>query len=71
MHPCCAAVDAANNVFFSDIDDVVFRLDSKTGVLTLAAGNGTPGFSGDNGLATNAQLNGPTGVAVDAEGNRR
>jgi PKD repeat protein len=32
------------------------------------AGTGTPGFSGDGGQATSAQLSGPAGVAVDAPG---
>jgi uncharacterized protein (TIGR03437 family) len=44
-------------------------LDAKTGVLTLVAGNGTPGYSGDNGPATSAQLYDPYVVAVDAAGN--
>jgi DNA-binding beta-propeller fold protein YncE len=37
-------------------------------IITLA-GNGTQGYSGDNGPATAAQLSGPKGVAVDPTGN--
>jgi hypothetical protein len=33
------------------------------------AGNGTPGFSGDDGPPAAAQLQGPHGVIVDATGN--
>jgi hypothetical protein len=44
-------------------------LDAATGVLTLVAGNGTPGFSGDNGPATSAQLYSPQGLAVDSASN--
>ena len=38
-------------------------------VISTIVGTGTRGFSGDGGPATNAQLNNPTGVAVDAGGN--
>jgi hypothetical protein len=40
-----------------------------TGIIGTVAGSGTPGSSGDGGLATAAQLNRPTGVAVDSLGN--
>jgi uncharacterized protein (TIGR03437 family) len=66
--PQALAVDRAGNVFFADQNDVL-RLDATTGVLTLVAGNGMAGFSGDNGPATSAQLSSPWGVAVDFAGN--
>jgi uncharacterized protein (TIGR03437 family) len=66
--PQFVAADQTGNVYFVDQNSVL-RLDATTGVLTLAAGNGTPGFSGDNGPATSAQLDGPSGVAVDSAGN--
>jgi len=63
-------VDKAGDVYFSAVNmHSVLRLDATTGVLTVVAGNGTPGFSGDNGPATLAQLDYPYGVAVDAAGN--
>ena len=47
----------------------VRRVDAITGIITTVAGTGTAGFSGDNGLAINAQLSGPSAVAVDRNGN--
>src|SRR5690606_21777473 len=38
-------------------------------LITTAAGNGVWGFSGDGGPATSARLGGPTGIAVDTQGN--
>jgi sugar lactone lactonase YvrE len=55
--PYSVAVDRAGNVYFGEVQDAVLRLDATTGVLTLAAGNGSRGYSGDNGPATSAQLN--------------
>jgi uncharacterized protein (TIGR03437 family) len=66
--PQSIAADHAGNVFFVDRNSVL-RLDATSGILTLVAGNGTPGFSGDNGPATSAQLANPQGLAVDSAGN--
>lgn len=63
------AVDGAENIFVADHDNNRVRKISTSGVITTVAGNGTPGFSGDGGLATSAQLSGPRGVAVDGAGN--
>ena len=39
-----------------------------TGDIITVAGNGNAGYSGDNGPATAAELDGPNGVAVDSAG---
>ncbi len=63
------ATDGAGNVYLSlTAYSVVLRLDTG-GQLSLVAGNGIAGFSGDGGPSTLAQLSGPTGVAVDHAGN--
>jgi hypothetical protein len=59
--PQYIAADRAGNVFFA-VQNSVLRLDAASGILTLVAGNGTPGFSGDNGPAISAQLAYPAGV---------
>ena len=67
--PANAVFDSAGNLFFaSPPQHLVFRIDTA-GTLTVVAGVGVPGFSGDGGPATDAALSGPVGVAVDAAGN--
>ena len=66
--PRSVVVDNSGNVFFSSWNSV-FRLDATSNILTLVAGNGTPGFSGDSGSAVAAQLKEVNGIAVDASGN--
>jgi uncharacterized protein (TIGR03437 family) len=62
------AVDSAGNLYVADQNNNRIRKVSN-GVITTVAGNGMPGYSGDNGPATSAQLYGPVGVAVDSAGN--
>jgi streptogramin lyase len=64
--PSSLAVDTAGAVYFSS-GNAVYRLDSR-GALTRIAGGYASGCAGDGGLAINAQLNGPDGIAVDATG---
>jgi sugar lactone lactonase YvrE len=63
------AVDGLGNVFATDTDNNLVVKVSRAGFLTVVAGNGSAGFSGDGGPATNAALNLPFGVAVDGAGN--
>jgi len=66
--PFGVAADGAGNVYIADYGNNRIRKVSG-GVITTAAGNGTQGFSGDNGAASGAELNSPIGVAVDSAGN--
>jgi len=68
-NPIGIAVDSAGNLFIADLGNGRVRKVDALGIITTIAGNGTFGFSGDGGPATNAQLNNPTGVAVDSAGN--
>ena len=68
--PTGLCFDKCGNFYFSNEDsNVIRRIDVNTGIITTIAGNGTAGFSGDSGLAINAQFNHPTGVAIDDSGN--
>jgi uncharacterized protein (TIGR03437 family) len=63
------AVDAAGNFYLADRDNVLVAKVSPSGTLTVVAGNGLEGFTGDGGPATGASLFVPFGLAVDANGN--
>jgi sugar lactone lactonase YvrE len=61
--------DKQGNLFFVDMKaHVVKRRDKKTGALTVVAGTGEPGFSGDGGPANKAQLNQPHAIQFDPQG---
>ena len=68
-NPQSAVVDASGNLLIADTSNNRIRKVSVNGIITTVAGNGTAGFSGDGGAATNAKLSGPYGVAVDPAGN--
>ena len=72
--PYAVAVDGAGNVYIADQQDQTVRMiTAATGLISTVAGTGVGCGSalpcGDGGLATQAQLFYPSGIAVDAGGN--
>jgi uncharacterized protein (TIGR03437 family) len=68
--PRAVALDAAGNLYIADSINHVVRKVTTGGTITTIAGTGEAGgFSGDGGLATQAELYYPDGLAVDSVGN--
>ncbi len=69
-HPRDVAVDDSGTVYIADeISSCIRRID-KYGIITTYVGvEGSSGYSGDNGPATNAQLSYVTGIGLDKKGN--
>jgi len=68
VQPFGIAVDSSDNVYIGGSGNAIRKVTASTGIITRVAGNYSAGYSGDDGLATNAQLNSPFDVAVDAAG---
>lgn len=69
-NPTDVAVDEAGNVYIADATNYRIRVitGGKVRKISTVAGNGTPGFSGDGGPATQAQLSNPQLVVVNPAG---
>lgn len=67
--PNSIALDLSGNIYFSESPNSRIRKINNLGIITTIAGNGINGYFGDNGLATSAQINGPSGVAIDFSNN--
>jgi trimeric autotransporter adhesin len=67
--PTGMVLDAANHLTLADTGNHRVRQVGADGRLTTIAGDGSPGRTGDNGPATQAQLTGPAGLLFDASGN--
>jgi trimeric autotransporter adhesin len=63
------AFDTHGNAYIADADGNRIRKVDTTGKITTVAGTGVSGYTNDGGLATQAELDFPYGVAVDANGN--
>jgi len=68
-YSCAVAVDSVGNLYIADSHSMRVRKVDAGGIITTVAGDGTQGYTGDGGQATNAELNYPTGVAVGSAGN--
>ena len=68
VNPTGVAIDAAGVVYVADTSSNVIRKIAADGTDTVVAGNGTAGFGGDEGPASQSQVNAPAGIAIDKGG---
>ncbi len=69
LDPSAVAVDSSGNLYIADTSNHVIREVTTNGNISTIAGTNTGGYAGDGGAATVAELEFPTGVAVDSSGN--
>ncbi len=68
-YPIGIALDTVGNIYFSEFrNHIIRRIDHSTGIISTIGGNGAAGYSGDNGVATVAQLDCPQSICMDNSG---
>ncbi len=67
--PRGVVVDASGIVYVADYGTSRIRIINTGQVITTVVGNGTQGYSGDNGPAWSAAINQPRGISLDPAGN--
>ncbi len=67
--PSQICIDSVGNIYIVEMAGYVRRIAANSGIIATIAGTGSSVFSGDGGLAVNASLVRPTGIAADASGN--
>jgi sugar lactone lactonase YvrE len=67
--PVAVRFDTNGNMYVLDNKYSRILKVTTAGLMSVYAGNGTSGFSGDGGIATNAQMNGPSGMCIDGANN--
>ena len=68
-YPASVIFDAVGNMYIAEDGNNRIRMINTAGIISTFAGNGTAGYSGDGGPATNAEINSPTGLIFDSHGN--
>lgn len=68
--PFGVALDSGRNLYISDLHNQrIRRVDRQSGIISTIAGNGEEGLTGDGGPASQATMNRPSGITVDASDN--
>ncbi len=66
--PYGLAIDKSGNLYVAEWSGHRIRKVDPMGIITTLAGNGMPGYTGDNGPATAAKVKAPAGVAISEYG---
>jgi sugar lactone lactonase YvrE len=69
QRPAGVAFDQKGNLYIAETNNHAIRRVTPAGAMTTVAGDGVQGFGGDGGPAVEAQLDSPSGVAIDAAQN--
>jgi uncharacterized protein YjdB len=69
QNPFAACFDTSGNMYISDLGNARIRKVTPAGIISTIVGTGTPGYSGDGGPATAAQITGASDVKADKRGN--
>jgi sugar lactone lactonase YvrE len=67
--PAGMTIDNEGNLYIADMLNARIRKIDSDGIISTIAGTGISGYSGDGGLALEAEISSPFSVAVDNEGN--
>ena len=60
--------DCAGNIYFVEMmNNIIRKIDAKTGIIQTIAGTGEKGYSGDGGKAIDATFNRPHSIVLDTE----
>ncbi|HYD19950.1 MAG TPA: hypothetical protein VEB40_00640, partial [Flavipsychrobacter sp.] len=69
-NPQGLSVDTSGNIYIADShNERIRKVDVATGLIQTIAGTGSPGFSGDGGLAASAEISNPLDICTDRKGN--
>jgi trimeric autotransporter adhesin len=68
-NPTSVAVDIAGNVYVGDWSGLIRKIWALDGSVTIVAGTGILGYSGDGGQAPSARMGKASGIAIDNAGN--
>ncbi|MEK7432270.1 MAG: hypothetical protein AABZ74_03985, partial [Cyanobacteriota bacterium] len=68
-NPSEMIIDNTGNIYISDSGNNRIRKIDVNGIITTIAGTGISGYSGDSGLAINAQFSYPSSIVMDNIGN--
>jgi hypothetical protein len=65
--PSGVAIDTDGSIYIADSFNNRLRRVDPAGIITTIAGTGVTDYKGDGGPATNAALQGPSGIAIDGD----
>jgi len=69
-HPWGVCVDHLDNVYIADTgNNRIRKISAKSNIITTIAGNGSPGYYGDDGLCIHSKIDSPSDLVTDADGN--